>query len=522
MKKILFMLLLVCSACAFTACSDDDNEIPLSEKITGIDMPKEIVLGKKAEIKAKGFATTAKLALENKAQGTVELEDAKFTETMVTFTVPEDRTLIGETFSVILTQEGEKCTLGEVKVVDKPNPIEGLEVSGKITLGDDIAIKGKGFNETTEFIFANEQDTIRIKPQVNENDATFTVSIDEPAGNYTLSLLQNNWKWELKDIEIVEKITSLQMSNIINIGKKVEIFGEGFKAEKFQLTLQEIDSEKEAIVIDDATFTETGASFIAPSDLIPNASYNIILVYGNKEWPLGVVRAMNPITKRITKITYLKNSEETESSEIWNLEYNGNNLTQITTNLKATEGEEIYENEAIYTIVYDANKITVSSENDGDFIYTLVGNRISSSSVYESPYTWKYTHENYLSSVSDENPSENPWVMYFDYEDGNLTSMQYTQLLAFSDPELMNRSGNIDLVTCIYKFFIQAFENNDIFIPLLLGNCGNYSVNLPTSFSEDYDNAQIKYEGIDYITSISTDIFGEAHKLVFEYEDYNE
>ena len=140
MKKIWFMLLLVCSACAFTACSDDDPQLPLSERVTVSEMPKEIVLGEKAEIKAKGFVTTATLALENKAQGNVKLNDAVFTETMVTFTVPDDRTLIGETFSVILTQEEETLTLGEVKIVDKPNPVKNISIQGPIRNGDDATV----------------------------------------------------------------------------------------------------------------------------------------------------------------------------------------------------------------------------------------------------------------------------------------------------------------------------------------------------------------------------------------------
>ncbi|MDE7074866.1 MAG: hypothetical protein K2O69_07475 [Odoribacter sp.] len=520
MKKIWFMLLLVCSACAFTACSDDDNEIPLSEKITGIDMPKEIVLGEKVEIKAKGFTTTAKLALENKAQGTVELEDAKFTETMVTFTVPED--ILIETYSVILTQEGEKCTLGEVKVVDKPNPIEGLEVQEKITLGDDITIKGKGFNETTEFIFANEQDTIRIKPQVNENDATFTVSIDEPAGNYTLSLLQNNWKWELKDIEIVEKITSLQMPNIINIGKEVEILGEGFKAEAFKLMLQEVNSDNEPIAVDDATFTDKGVSFIVPNDLVKNASYNIILVYGDKEWPLGVVTAIKQ-NKRINKIThsYVNEEDGYDGKEEWTFQYDANNrISEIVTDSE--------EETTTYNIEYTTSKITVSF-GDNKYIYTLDGKRVAKSITefsdeegsVETTYIWDYTPENYLSSISDEEDPE--YTIPFDYENGNLINILAYYDLVFSDPDLMNRSGNIDLVTCIYKFFLQAVDDNHQFFSFLLGISGNYSKNLPTNFGEKQNNATIEYEGENHITSISANINGgEAHKLVFEYEDYNE
>ena len=86
----------------------------------------------------------------------------------------------------------------------------------------------------------------------------------------------------------------------------------------------------------------------------------------------------------------------------------------------------------------------------------------------------------------------------------------------------MNRSGNIDLVACVYNFVNQPFDNDDLFLPFLLGICGNYSANLPTNLGEDYENAEIVYEGKDLITSASTDVYGETKKLVFEYENYYE
>ena len=524
MKNIWFMLLLVCSACAFSACSDDDTQLPLSERITVKDLPKEIALGEKAEIKAQGFVTTAKLALESKEQGTVKLEDAVFTETKVTFTVPTDRTLIGVTCSVILTQEEETCNLGVVKVVDKPRPVEGLEVEAKIVLGDDIVIKGKGFNETTKFMFANEQDTIRINPQANENEATFAVSIDEPAGNYTLFLLQDNWRWALKDVEIVEKITDLQMSNLISIGEAFTIHGKGFTAEKFDLILQEVDSEHEAITINDPTFTETGVSFIAPNNLTKNASYNIILVYGDKEWPLGKVTAIK-LNKRINKITHTLVNEEDgfEEQEVWTFQYDDNNrISEIVTDSE--------EETTTYKIEYADSKITVSF-GDNKYIYTLEGKRVVKSmteyapeepeeEIVQTTYIWDYSG-NYLSSISDE--EEPDYTIPYDYEDGNLTNIASYYYLEFSNSDQMNRSGNIDLVACIYQFFLQAFEDKDQFIPFLLGNCGNYSANLPTNFGEEQENAEIVYEGEEYITSISSDIiYSGVHKLVFEYEDYNE
>ncbi len=518
MKNIWFMLLLVCSACAFSACSDDDTQLPLAERITGIKMSKEIALGEKVEIEAQGFVTTAKLALESKEQGTVKLEDAVFTETKVTFTVPTDRTLIGVTCSVILTQEEETLNLGEVTVVDKPRPVKNISIQGPIMIGDDIIVKGKGFNETSELIFTHEEEeysfTAKLSKITDEN-AVFTVPVEAPIGTYSVSLSQNDWTWELDlTIEVVEKITSLQMPARIYMGKEAKIFGEGFDTEDFQLVLQKVGAEKEPI--SNPIFTATNVSFTVPNDLTAKEFYNVVLIHGEKEWPLGEVEAMNPITKRITKITYY---DEDEEPWTWELKYDDHaRIAQITT--------ELYEEQTVYQIAYTDTEITISSENE-NHIYTLAGNRIATSKDVDSEfsYTWNYTTKNYLSSVNDDEDEEG--TISYDFTDRNLVNVGYSEL-NFSNPNLINYLEIGDPVACIYNFFLQAMDNHQFF-SFLLGISGNHSANLPTNLGEEaYNNAEIKYEGGDYITSASTSIYDEfedvtyTKKIVFEYEAYNE
>lgn len=515
MKKIWFMLLLVCSACAFTACSDDDPQLPLSERITVTEMPKEIVLGEKAEIKAKGFVTTATLALENKAQGNVKLNDAVFTETTVTFTVPDDRTLIDETFSVILTQEEETLTLGEVKIVDKPRPVKDIVIPNRIMIGDNATVEGKGFNETSKLIFTHEEEefsfTAELSQVTNEN-AVFTVPVEAPIGTYSVSLSQNDWTWELElTTEVVEKITSLQMPARIYMGKEAKIFG-GFNVTNDKIVLRNTAGKQIDIT---AKFTESYASFIVPSDLSAKEFYNVLLVNGEKEWPLGEIEAMNPITKRITKITYYDESEEPWT---WELKYDDHNrISQIIT--------ELFEEQTVYQIEYTDTKITISSE-DEHHIYTLAGSRVATSESVdeEFSYTWNYTTQNYLSSVNDDEDEDG--TISYDFTDRNLVSVGYSEL-KYSNPTQINYLEIGDPVACIYKFFLQAMENHQFF-SFLLGISGNHSANLPTNLGEEYDSAQIEYEGGDYITSASTSSYDEyedetyTKRIDFEYEDYNE
>ena len=84
------MLLMVCSACAFTACSDNDDE-PTPPVAPTATMP-ETFTGEEVTVNGKDFVTAAKLILKNSADATktLDIEGAAFTATSVTFTVPAD------------------------------------------------------------------------------------------------------------------------------------------------------------------------------------------------------------------------------------------------------------------------------------------------------------------------------------------------------------------------------------------------------------------------------------------------
>ena len=91
MKNIWIMLLMVCSACAFTACSDNDDE-PTPPVAPTATLPETFTAGEEVTVNGKDFVTAAKLILKNSADATKTLdsEGAAFTATSVTFTVPAD------------------------------------------------------------------------------------------------------------------------------------------------------------------------------------------------------------------------------------------------------------------------------------------------------------------------------------------------------------------------------------------------------------------------------------------------
>ena len=86
MKNIWIMLLMVCSACAFTACSDNDDE-PTPPVAPTATLPETFTAGEEVTVNGKDFVTAAKLILKNSADA---IEGAAFTATSVTFTVPAD------------------------------------------------------------------------------------------------------------------------------------------------------------------------------------------------------------------------------------------------------------------------------------------------------------------------------------------------------------------------------------------------------------------------------------------------
>ena len=81
------MLLMVCSACAFTACSDNDDE-PTPPVAPTATLPETFTAGEEVTVNGKDFVTAAKNSAD--ATKTLDIEGAAFTATSVTFTVPAD------------------------------------------------------------------------------------------------------------------------------------------------------------------------------------------------------------------------------------------------------------------------------------------------------------------------------------------------------------------------------------------------------------------------------------------------
>lgn len=117
MKNIWIMLLLVCSACVFNACDDDEKtKEPVAPTAT---FPQTLTIGQEITVDGKDFATNAKLVLKNSTDETksLDIEGAIFTETSVKFAVPAN--VETGNYKIVVSQHGKEYDLGTVEIISE-------------------------------------------------------------------------------------------------------------------------------------------------------------------------------------------------------------------------------------------------------------------------------------------------------------------------------------------------------------------------------------------------------------------
>lgn len=122
MKKIWLMLLMICSVCAFSACSDDDDDkkddgnVEEVCPVKDVVVPNSIEAGEDVTISGEGFAEGAKLYLQKEGEtDNIELENAIIRETKAIFTIPLSFP-IGK-YNIILKQNGE-WKIGNIEILE--------------------------------------------------------------------------------------------------------------------------------------------------------------------------------------------------------------------------------------------------------------------------------------------------------------------------------------------------------------------------------------------------------------------
>lgn len=238
MKNIWIMLLFVCGACAFTACSDDDDKT-VSEPVTPtVTLPETLTVGQEITMNGKDFATDAKLVLKNSVDETktLNLKSVAFTATSVTFTVPAD--VEAGTYKVIIRQNDKDYDLGMVEVIKVEKTLAKIvfsDYSGStleyvLTYGENGKIAKIGYVMKME-----EDDVFEVWFNVKWEGEQITIADDEEVENYIYTLkdgkvtgsnfYDTDYRWEYKEGYLTAVIG-------IYTGEEEEIFGYEYTADK--------------------------------------------------------------------------------------------------------------------------------------------------------------------------------------------------------------------------------------------------------------------------------------------------
>ncbi|MDE7373873.1 MAG: IPT/TIG domain-containing protein [Odoribacter sp.] len=212
MKKIWLMLLVICSVCAFSACSDDDDKKEEEKEcpVTNVSItPDTAGVGEAITITGEGFDATAKFALQNGAGENEPMEATVNSDKEVACIIPAVNT--GK-YKVMLTQDGE-WEIGTIEVIPVC-PVKEISMLDTVEAEGTVTITGKGFASTAKLALQEGEETpMEIEADVTADEMTFKV----PAsflGDYKVILIQNG-EWNIGTITIIPAARELRVKQII-------------------------------------------------------------------------------------------------------------------------------------------------------------------------------------------------------------------------------------------------------------------------------------------------------------------
>lgn len=207
MKKLYYLMLMVCTVFAFTACSDDDDDgngdNPPQNPVTEYSVPVQGEIGGSVTIKGKGYTAESKIFLKD-TKTEVEATVTARTAVDLVFTVPG--TLTAGNYTVVLNQAGGKWDLGSIALV-ATNPVKNIElVESSVKAGETVNIKGTGWADNCRIylVDAAAASTDVEGVEKTETGIRFTVPAGLAAGAYTV-MLEQAGDWSLGTIEVVSE-----------------------------------------------------------------------------------------------------------------------------------------------------------------------------------------------------------------------------------------------------------------------------------------------------------------------------
>lgn len=214
MKKIWFMLLLLCTAGAFTACSDDDEAPAPTNPIKNCSVPTTAAIGSEVIVSGEGFkAAIAQLSLKDEEGTETGVQNPTFTASGAVFTVP--MSLTAGDYTLVLKQNGT-WNLGTIALTPAPLPIQGLGMPTSVTTQEALTIQGTGFDATSR-IFLETSEGVRTELTVTDrsNGLVCALPADVAEGSYTVVLSQNGGEWPLGEVSIEVPMTLKAISYVM-------------------------------------------------------------------------------------------------------------------------------------------------------------------------------------------------------------------------------------------------------------------------------------------------------------------
>lgn len=205
MKKLYYLVLMICSICAFTACSDDKDDNPTPQvPVTGLSIPSPVALGEDVNILGTGFTEAARLYVKD-AKGTqteVTISERLSTGLTVVFPV----TLAVGDYTLLLQQGGE-WELGKIKLTaaKAPLPITDLRMPDKAIIGETLVLEGANFPENGAYYLQDDNNTrIQLTPAETQTEGSLALNVPSSLqeGSYTLILVVGTDEWKVNQITV--------------------------------------------------------------------------------------------------------------------------------------------------------------------------------------------------------------------------------------------------------------------------------------------------------------------------------
>lgn len=191
------MLLIGCTAGAFTACSDGDDDQKPSCPITEYTVPSTAEIGGFYTVTGKGFEASAQLFLRNASGTETAAADQTVTAAGIECTVPS--TLTAGVYTVVVKQNGS-WDLGPVRLEAAQNPVSSVVLPAAIKLNKTLEIAGNGFTSASR-IFLETADAAKTRTELTAVPSSTGISCTIPdgvaAGTYNVILKHNNIDWTL-------------------------------------------------------------------------------------------------------------------------------------------------------------------------------------------------------------------------------------------------------------------------------------------------------------------------------------